>query len=42
MAALSTDDIVEITQIVHMYGHILDGRLWDRLPDVFTDDVSST
>jgi hypothetical protein len=37
-AGLSTDDIVEITQVVHFYGHILDGRLWDRLPDVFTDD----
>ena len=34
---LSADVVVEITQVVHLYGHILDGRLWDRLPDVFTD-----
>jgi hypothetical protein len=38
MGSLSTGDIVEITQIVHLYGHILDGRLWHRLSDVFTDD----
>lgn len=37
-AGLSSDDIIDITQVVHLYGHILDGRLWDRLPDVFTDD----
>ncbi len=36
--ALSATDVVEITQVVHLYRHILDGRLWDRLSDVFTDD----
>ena len=25
---LGTDDVVEITQVVHLYGHVLDGRLW--------------
>lgn len=35
---LPADDVVEITQVIHLYGHILDGRLWDRLPDVFTPD----
>ena len=36
--ALQTADIVEITQVIHLYGHLLDGRLWDRLGDVFTPD----
>ena len=31
-------DIVAITQVVNLYGHVLDARDWDRLPEVFTDD----
>lgn len=35
---LPADDIVAITQTVHLYGHVLDGRLWSWLPEVFTPD----
>jgi 3-phenylpropionate/cinnamic acid dioxygenase small subunit len=37
---LTNEDIVAITQVVNLYGHILDGRLWDRLPEVFTEDAA--
>lgn len=34
------EDVVRITQIEHLYGHLLDGRRWDRLGEVFTDDAA--
>ena len=39
MAEVETADVVAITQVVHLYGYVLDGRLWDRLPEVFTSDA---
>jgi hypothetical protein len=35
---LESSDIVAITQVVNLYGHVLDARDWDRLTEVFTDD----
>jgi hypothetical protein len=36
---LSTEDRVEILQLTNLYGHVVDGRLWDRLPEIFTEDA---
>lgn len=35
---MHTDDVVAIQQLYALYGHVMDDRDWDRLPDVFTDD----
>jgi len=32
-------DIVMIHQLLGLYGHILDAREWDRLPELFTPDA---
>jgi 3-phenylpropionate/cinnamic acid dioxygenase small subunit len=37
--ALTTDDIVAIHQLVALHGHIVDGREWHRLGELFTPDV---
>lgn len=37
--ALTTDDIVAIHQLVALHGHIVDGREWDRLGELFTPDA---
>ena len=37
--ALTTDDIVAIHQLVALHGHIVDGREWHRLGELFTRDV---
>jgi ketosteroid isomerase-like protein len=35
----STDDIVAIQQLIGLYGHIIDERQWERVGELFTDDV---
>ena len=35
----STDDIVAIQQLIGLYGHVIDERQWDRVGELFTDDV---
>jgi len=37
---VDTDDIVAITQVLHLYGHILDAAAWDRLGEIFTEDAT--
>ena len=32
-------EIVAIQQLYALYGHVMDDRTWDRLGDVFTEDV---
>jgi hypothetical protein len=36
---LSLDDKFEITQLINLYGHIIDQREWDRLEELFIDDA---
>lgn len=36
---LKTDDIVAIYQLYHLYGHIHDADQWDRMNEIFADDV---
>lgn len=36
---MTTDDIVAIHQLVALHGHIVDGREWDRLGELFTPDA---
>ena len=35
---LSTEDIVEITQVAGLYAHVIDAKQWDRLDEVYADD----
>jgi hypothetical protein len=35
---LTTEDRLDLLQVQHLYGHILDGFLWDRLGEVFAPD----
>jgi hypothetical protein len=35
---LSTDDIVEIHQVMGLYGHVIDGKQWHRLDELYTED----
>src|SRR5262249_50409271 len=37
---VTTDEIVAITQVVHLYGHIMDSAAWDRLGEVFAEDAT--
>ena len=37
---MKTDDIIEIHQILALYGHLLDDRDWERLSLVFTEDAT--
>jgi 3-phenylpropionate/cinnamic acid dioxygenase small subunit len=36
---LSIEDRLAIHDIVSLYGHLIDERQWDRLDEMFTDDV---
>src|SRR6516225_9279744 len=31
-------DVVAIQQLYALYGHVMDDRDWERLPEVFTED----
>jgi hypothetical protein len=35
---VNNDDIVEINQVVGLYAHVIDGKQWHRLDELFTDD----
>ena len=35
---MNNDDIVEINQVVGLYAHVIDGKQWHRLDELFTDD----
>jgi hypothetical protein len=36
--ALSNDDITEINQVMGLYAHVIDGKQWHRLDELYTDD----
>jgi hypothetical protein len=38
-SGLSADDTIALHQLVHQYAHIVDDRDYDRLREIFTDDV---
>lgn len=35
---LASDDILAIHHLIAEYSHVIDGRRWDELPDIFTED----
>lgn len=35
----STDDIVEVNQILSLWAHLVDTHAWDRFGEVFTEDA---
>src|SRR5438093_8825425 len=35
---LSSSDITEINQVMGLYGHVIDGKQWHRLDELYTDD----
>jgi hypothetical protein len=35
---MDTDDIIEIQQVMAQYVHVIDGKQWDRLDNLYTDD----
>lgn len=35
----SINDIVEVNQLLALWGHLVDGRTWDRFDEVLTDDA---
>jgi len=35
----SIEDIVEVNQILSLWGHLVDRRAWDRFGEVFTEDA---
>jgi len=35
----TTDDIVEINQILSLWAHLVDNHAWDRFGEVFTEDA---
>lgn len=35
----SNNDIVEVNQLLSLWGHLVDKREWDRFGEVFTDDA---
>ena len=39
---LSTQDLFDIQQLIHLYGHIPDEREFARLGELFTEDASNT
>lgn len=39
MAEVAAADVAAIQQLYGLYGHVMDDRDWDRLGDVFTEDV---
>jgi len=36
---LSCEDRLDIHELVALYGHVMDDRLWSRLDELFTSDV---
>lgn len=36
----SSDDIAAISQMIAVYGHVVDGREWHRLRELFSDDLT--
>jgi len=36
---IDTGLIIEVEQLIAKYCHILDARAWDRLPEVFIDEI---
>jgi ketosteroid isomerase-like protein len=36
---LQPNDVIEISNLVSRYGHVIDAREWDSLPELFTDDA---
>jgi hypothetical protein len=39
VARLPVDDVLALQQLVASYGHIVDAKEWDRLSELFTDDL---
>ena len=39
MKMVSIEDHIAITQLVNLYGHVIDFREWDRLGEVFVEDL---
>jgi hypothetical protein len=35
---LSNDDVTEINQVMGLYAHVIDGKQWHRLDELYTDD----
>ena len=35
---MNNDDIVEINQVMGLYAHVIDGKQWHRLDELYTDD----
>ncbi|MFB9984216.1 nuclear transport factor 2 family protein [Mesorhizobium kowhaii] len=35
----SISDIIEVNQILSLWGHLVDKRAWDRFGEVFTEDA---
>ena len=36
---LSIEDRLDITQLLNLYGHVIDLREWDRMGEVFVEDL---
>lgn len=36
---LEAADILAITNLINLYGHVVDDRQWSRMGELFTDDV---
>ena len=36
---LSVEDRLDITQLLNLYGHVIDLREWERLEELFTEDL---
>ena len=36
---LTHPDVADLHRLVALYGHVLDGREWHRLGELFTDDI---
>ncbi|NIH86596.1 hypothetical protein FHX45_003489 [Amycolatopsis granulosa] len=39
MLNITAEDRVAIHEVIALHGHVADDRDWDRLDEVFTDDV---
>ena len=35
---MTNDDIVEINQVMGLYAHVIDGKQWHRLDELYTED----
>lgn len=35
----SAEDIIEVSQILSLWAHLVDNRAWDRFAEVFTEDA---